>query len=600
MSTIFSANHNAGNFSEYTTSTTDGGDLSISASAALGGTAYGMACLLDDTNAIYAYKVLSATDTSTVFEGRFYIDPNTLSINDGGQVSVFYLINSTTTQTFVVYKLMNIGGSYVIRGVLINDAGTHNETSAFTISDAPHFIEFKATKSTNSTSNNATLDTWVDGSAQTQLSGIDCYDRFNTYIIVLGAPSQSGTLSGTFYLDELVVNNDGGYIGPLGASATASITEAAQTISASGTTTISATGSKTESADTISASATVPLAGSLSKTESNDTISATASSISTATGAASITDGADSISASAALAIYGTSTNIEGSDTISASAVGLVSVSASLTESGDTLSSSVSASIYSTSGTTEGSDTVTSAGTVPVAATGGNTESNDSLNASGVIGYTLITGSASITESADTLSSSVVMPVYSTSSITENADTISASVSTSYPAATATAGITESSDTVTASTSAYIYGTSTNTENADTISAAGIVGYEVKTATASITESADAITAAAVVYVYPTAGINESSDTILAACTASNLITAGLVDMDTVSASGGVYVSASASISEIADAILGNVKTVAYEPTAMLFTVEHESIHAGNRQTIQPTQTVIKAGSRKA
>lgn len=220
MSTIFSAGHNSNNWSEYTSTALNGGNLSLSSGAALAGTAYGISSAITNTNQQYAYYLLAATDSSTSFEGRFYIDPNTMSISDGGQISVFYLVNSTTTETFVVYKLMNIGGSFVMRGVLINDAGTHNETSAFTISDAPHYIEFKATKAGTSSSSDSTLDTWVDGSAQTQLTGVDCYDRFNTRLIVFGAPSQSGTISGTFYLDELVVNNTGTYIGPLANSYT--------------------------------------------------------------------------------------------------------------------------------------------------------------------------------------------------------------------------------------------------------------------------------------------------------------------------------------------------------------------------------------------
>lgn len=215
MTILIDADHEAGNFSEYTGTATSGGDLSVSAGAALVGS-YGISCIIDDTNQKYAYVQFSTSSTNYI-GGRFYIDPNGITIGLGDQTSVLYTINSTGTQTVVVYKLMNIGGVYVIRGVLIDDAGTHNETDPFTITDAPHCIEFLATKASGSSGNDATLDTWIDESAQTQLTGVDCFDRFNTIIGLIGSPSQSGTVSGTIYLDDFVLRDDGVYIGPVSA-----------------------------------------------------------------------------------------------------------------------------------------------------------------------------------------------------------------------------------------------------------------------------------------------------------------------------------------------------------------------------------------------
>ena len=62
--------------SEFTYTRVDGGDLYWTADAALAGTSGGMACLIDDTTAIYGSYTLGTANTSGVIRLRFYIDPN--------------------------------------------------------------------------------------------------------------------------------------------------------------------------------------------------------------------------------------------------------------------------------------------------------------------------------------------------------------------------------------------------------------------------------------------------------------------------------------------------------------------------------------------
>ena len=91
MSTVFTATHEAGDFSEYTTSVTDSGDLSVTSAAALAGTTKGISVLIDDTTAIYAYKALASAQTTNVVRYRFYIDPNSITMSNSSEHTVMLI-----------------------------------------------------------------------------------------------------------------------------------------------------------------------------------------------------------------------------------------------------------------------------------------------------------------------------------------------------------------------------------------------------------------------------------------------------------------------------------------------------------------------------
>lgn len=212
MSVIFTATHEVGNLTEYTT--TSGADISVAAGAALVGS-YGMNVLQDDATPDYAYKTLSPANTSGKARARFYVDPNGISISAGGfiQVSMFY----NTSAPIGIVRLLLVSGNYTIEGIIVDDAGGYHAATDITISDAPHYIEYYLTRAATNVSSDGTISIWVDGSNLQSATGIDNYDRFNnlTYI-TLGARVISGTISGTFYCDDIVVNDDGSLIGGVG------------------------------------------------------------------------------------------------------------------------------------------------------------------------------------------------------------------------------------------------------------------------------------------------------------------------------------------------------------------------------------------------
>ena len=211
---LFTASHENGDLSEYNGSVTGGDNITVTSGAALNGSAYGMQVMIDDAIPHYAYYTFGTARSLTVFEYRTYIKRSTLSLNDLGQVSHVFFINSSGTGVFGSLKIINISGTYYLRCVLVDDTNTHRETATYTMnSGIDYCLEVRYTKATNSTSNDAKLEWWVNGSAQTTISGYDLYDNMTLLTIAVGAVGQSGTVSGIFDLDEIVANDTGAYIG---------------------------------------------------------------------------------------------------------------------------------------------------------------------------------------------------------------------------------------------------------------------------------------------------------------------------------------------------------------------------------------------------
>jgi len=109
-------------------------------------------------------------------------------------------------------------GGYKIALNAYSDTGAKVVNDDASLSDAPHYVEIYITQATNSTSNDGTVQWWLDGVDQGTVASIDNYNRMSdqNWIAFLGAASLDAGTSGTIFFDDFVVNNDGGAIGPAG------------------------------------------------------------------------------------------------------------------------------------------------------------------------------------------------------------------------------------------------------------------------------------------------------------------------------------------------------------------------------------------------
>ncbi|MCB0125551.1 MAG: S8 family serine peptidase, partial [Caldilineaceae bacterium] len=92
---IFEDGFESGNFGRWTsTSTLDGGDLSVNAAAALAGTR-GMSILIDDTRALYVTD--DSPNAESRYRARFWFDPNSLVLANNQAHYLFYGYQGTST-----------------------------------------------------------------------------------------------------------------------------------------------------------------------------------------------------------------------------------------------------------------------------------------------------------------------------------------------------------------------------------------------------------------------------------------------------------------------------------------------------------------------
>jgi hypothetical protein len=198
---IFADGFESGNLSAWSSSSTDGGNLSASSTAALVGT-QGMQALINDNNPIYVIDDHPTAETR--YRARFYFDPNTVTMaqNDAHLIFLSRTANAAATGTTVLQvELRFSAGKYQLRALILDDATTFTSSGWFTISDAPHAIELDWRASTAAGANNGGLTLWIDGVQQANITGIDNDTRW-IESVRLGALSgiDTGT-RGTEYFD---------------------------------------------------------------------------------------------------------------------------------------------------------------------------------------------------------------------------------------------------------------------------------------------------------------------------------------------------------------------------------------------------------------
>ncbi len=206
---IFADGFESGDLSAWPYPNTDGGDLSVSPSAALAGS-QGMQVVINNNNPMYVAD--DRPESETHYRARFYFDPNGIAMASG---NAHYLFSGLMGSTIEVVRLnfRYSSGAYQLSGIVLNDNSNSINTSWFTLSDAPHVIELEWQASSAAGANNGVLRLWLDGTQIADLTNID-NDTQRIDLTVLGPYSgiDTGT-RGTYFIDAFESRRDT-YIGP--------------------------------------------------------------------------------------------------------------------------------------------------------------------------------------------------------------------------------------------------------------------------------------------------------------------------------------------------------------------------------------------------
>lgn len=183
---------------------------------ALAGTSGAMAITVPDATDRYCAKTISPADTSGEVRLRVYFDPNSIPMDDEDQLRFAGVRTNVPGQVFLVAYFKSAGNCYFLLKVYVNGGSTDIYSSNI-VSDAPHYVEVHVWKSSGDGVADGGGTMYVDGNLDSSNSTLDNYTEFsNVGYIWAGERFSVGTPgSGTVYIDEIVVNNDGSLIGPL-------------------------------------------------------------------------------------------------------------------------------------------------------------------------------------------------------------------------------------------------------------------------------------------------------------------------------------------------------------------------------------------------
>jgi len=205
---IFLDGVESGNFAAWSSTVTDGGDLSVSPVSALNGS-YGVQAVINDNNAIYLTD--NTPNAEPHYRARFYFDPNSIVMADRDSHYLFYGYAGATPALRV--ELRNSKGNYQLRAAARNDSNGWANSAWTNIGDIPHFIELDWRAASIAGANDGTLAFWIDGVQVGSLSGIDSDTRrIDTIQIGAVAEIDAGT-RGTYYFDAFE-SRRASYIGP--------------------------------------------------------------------------------------------------------------------------------------------------------------------------------------------------------------------------------------------------------------------------------------------------------------------------------------------------------------------------------------------------
>ena len=207
---IFADGFESGNLAAWSSSLVDGGDLSVSPSAALVGS-QGLQAVIDDNNPLVVIDDSPASETR--YRVRFYFDPNSIPMAVGNAHLLFQGFSDSGAVQVLQLELRYQATGYEVRALLMNDAKVWISTSWIPLSDAPHALELDWRASTAAGANNGSLTFWIDGVQQANLTGVD-NDTRRIDQARLGAVSgvDNGT-RGTYFFDAFESRRST-YIGP--------------------------------------------------------------------------------------------------------------------------------------------------------------------------------------------------------------------------------------------------------------------------------------------------------------------------------------------------------------------------------------------------
>jgi hypothetical protein len=221
MAVKFTDDFEEGDLTDFN-STVDGGDLAANGTAAMVGS-YGMEVTLTGTTS--SYGINAVTITSNDIRYRLYWDPTNASFADGDtggmcDVRCDGTWAGETEHTRLDWKF-STANNLEIRAAFQDDESVANYTSWTSVSDAEHYIEILCSRESSDGANDGVGRVYLDGvetgGSQTGIGNFGMFqtiDELRTGITF----GQTATVTGSWYMDDIIFRDDATEIGPAGGS----------------------------------------------------------------------------------------------------------------------------------------------------------------------------------------------------------------------------------------------------------------------------------------------------------------------------------------------------------------------------------------------
>jgi hypothetical protein len=206
---VFADGFESGDLSAWSSSQTDVGDLSVTTSAAIGGS-YGLKAVLDDNRSIYVVDNTPAGESA--YQARFYFDPNGLTMASGNAHVLLQAMSASGQAAFRV-ELRSFQGDYQVRGVALQDSGASFVTPWVPITDAAHFLEVGWQSASGVDAGDGVLRFWVDGEPSVENLWLDNDTRMVDSVRFGAVSGVDAGTRGTYRFDAFA-STRGVYIGP--------------------------------------------------------------------------------------------------------------------------------------------------------------------------------------------------------------------------------------------------------------------------------------------------------------------------------------------------------------------------------------------------
>ncbi len=191
----------SGTLSGWSSAATGGGDLAVSATAAMAGTSLGLRALVNDTTPLYVQDDTPAAEGR--YRARFYFDPSGFDPGEGS--------SHFRTRTFIAFDpsgrraltlvLKRQNGAYSVEARVRRDDGSRDDTGFLPIGSGPHHLELDWRRATAPGAVDGSLQLWIDGVSAAMRTGID-NDQSAIESARLGAISLKTGAAGTLRFDE--------------------------------------------------------------------------------------------------------------------------------------------------------------------------------------------------------------------------------------------------------------------------------------------------------------------------------------------------------------------------------------------------------------